>query len=376
MKKYILLLLLAPGIFISCNDNSTEQQASKQGIKERSFGNFEGKAVTEFTITNASGMKVSIIDYGATVTKLIVNDRDGKPGDVILGFDSLSGYLQKNNPYFGSTVGRYANRIANAKFVLNDTTYTLANNNDGQNLHGGLKGFDKVMWGAERLPGDSSIKFSYTSKDGEEGFPGNLKVEVIYSLSSDNGLKIEYAATTDKPTPVNLTNHCYFNLSAGKDSTMLFHLLSINADKYTPVNNKLIPLGEHATVTGTPFNFRQSKLIRQDIGAVNGGFDHNWVLNKKGNELEDVATLFDALSGRFMIVYTTEPGLQFYSGNFLDGTLKNTKAGRRYPKHGALCLEAQHFPDSPNEPGYPTTILKPGETYRQTTIYKFSVINH
>ena len=229
------------------------------------------------------------------------------------------------------------------------------------------------MWNAEKLPGDSSLKLTYMSKDGEEGYPGNLSVEVIYSLSSANELKIEYKATTDKATPVNLTNHCYFNLSAGADSTILGHELMLAADKYTPLNGKLIPLGKNEDVKNTPFDFTSSKLIGKEIDLVKGGYDHNWVLNKTGNGLEKIAVLSHPASGRVMEVFTTEPGIQFYSGNFLDGTLTGCKGVKTYVKHSGLCLETQHFPDSPNQPSFPTTILKPGETYTQTSVYKFSV---
>jgi aldose 1-epimerase len=382
MKKgFLFLLVLCIGLFDSCNENSTggsdnvkaDSTTMKATISERPFGNFEGKAVTEYTIINPSGMQVSILNYGGTVTKIITKDKDGRDGDVILGFDSLSGYLQKGNPYFGCLVGRYANRIANAKFSLDGASYTLAANDNGQSLHGGLKGFDKVMWTAEKLPDSSSLKLTYMSKDGEEGYPGNLKVEVVYSLTPDNELKIEYKASTDKPTPVNLTNHCYFNLSAGADSTILGHDLLIKADKYTPVNAKLIPLGKHEDVKNTAFDFTISKSIGKEINTVKGGYDHNWVLNRTGSGLEKIAILSHAESGRQVDVLTTEPGLQFYSGNFLDGTLTGCKGGKPYVWHGGLCLETQHFPDSPNQPSFPTTILKPGEIYGQLTVYKFSV---
>jgi len=382
MKKQILFLLFGLAtLCISCNNNSSDNNKNvgadsantKAGISEKPFGNFEGKAVTEYTISNASGMQVSILNYGGTVTKIITKDKNGKDGDVILGYDSLSGYLQKTNPYFGCLVGRYANRIANGKFTLDGKEYILAANNNGQSLHGGLKGFDKVMWNAEKLPGDSSLKLTYISKDGEEGYPGNLTVEVVYSLSSANELKIGYKATTDKATPVNLTNHCYFNLSAGTDSTILGHELMLVADKYTPVNDKLIPLGKHNDVKNTPFDFANSKLIGKDIDSVKGGYDHNWVLNRDGNGLEKVAVLFHPASGRIMEVFTTEPGIQFYSGNFLDGTLTGCVGGKPYVLHGGLCLETQHFPDSPNQPSFPNTILKPGETYSHISVYKFSV---
>jgi aldose 1-epimerase len=379
MKKQISFLLVAVTLLcMSCNnssdsDKTNDSDPSKSSITEKPFGNFEGKPVTEYTITNASGMQVSILNYGGTVTRIITKDKDGKDGNVILGYDSLSGYLQKGNPYFGCLVGRYANRIANAKFSLDGATYTLAANNNGQTLHGGLKGYDKVMWGAEKQAGDSSLKLTYLSKDGEEGYPGNLDVEVVYTLTSANELKIEYKATTDKATPVNLTNHCYFNLSAGADSTILGHELMLNADKYTPVNDKLIPLGKHDAVKNTPFDFTAPKLIGKEIDSVKGGYDHNWVLNRTGAGLEKIATLSLASTGRMMEVFTTEPGIQFYSGNFLDGTLSNCNGGKPYVLHGGLCLEAQHFPDSPNQPSFPNTVLKPGETYTQTTVYKFSI---
>jgi aldose 1-epimerase len=378
MKRTIQFVLATIVIAsIGCNNKSkskkNETAAMKPGITEQSFGMYENKPVTEYTITNAMGMQVSIINYGGTVTKLITPDKDGKMGDVVLGFDSLSGYLQKGDPYFGALIGRYGNRIANGKFMLDGKQYTLAQNDHGNSLHGGNKGFDKVYWDTEKMPGDSSLKLNYLSKDGEEGYPGNLNVQVIYTLGSDNSLKIDYSATTDKPTPVNLTNHCYFNLTAGKDSTILDHELSLNADRYTPVNDLLIPTGKIDPVKGTVMDFTTAKKIGRDIDSVKGGYDHNWILNKRGNGLEEAATVYDAGSGRFMEVFTTEPGLQFYSGNFLDGSLTNTKNGLRYVKHGALCLEAQHYPDSPNESSFPSTILKPGETYHQTTVYKFSV---
>ena len=298
-------------------------------------------------------------------------------GDVVLGFETFGGYTQKNEPYMGALVGRYANRIANAKFTLDGKTYKLAPNNFGNSLHGGNVGFDKVIWNVEKI-GDSSLKLTYQSKDGEEGYPGNLNVQVIYTLGSDNSLKIDYTATTDKATPVNLTNHSYFNLSAGKDSTILDHMLQLNAEKYTPVNDQLIPTGQIADVKGTSLDFTSAKAIGKDIGNVKGGFDHNWILNKNGGASgnyreQPAATVFDPGSGRVMEVFTTQPGIQFYSGNFLNGVLQLTKGGQVYIPHAALCLETQHYPDSPNQPSFPSTILKPGETYRQTTVYKFSV---
>ena len=371
MKKFSYLFLIAT--VFACKNKPSADTTATFAVSETVIGNIDTSSITEYTISNPSGMKVSILNYGGTVTKIITKDKAGNDGDVVLGYDSLSGCLQKGNPYFGVLVGRYANRIAKGKFTLDGKEYKLATNNGANALHGGLKGFDKVIWNVEKLPGDSSLQLTYKSHDGEEGYPGNVTATVVYSLSSNNELKIDYKAITDKPTPVNLTNHCYFNLSAGADSTILNHELFIQADKYTPVDTTLIPTGKIELVKETPFDFTVPKLIGKDLDKVKGGFDHNWVLNRTGNGLEKIATVYHAASGRFMEVYTTEPGIQFYSGNFLDGTLTNTKSGKKYVQHAALCLETQHFPDSPNEPTFPNTILKPGETYAHTTVYKFSV---
>jgi len=362
---------------IACNNSSNEtkpenEMEKKATITEKPFGNYEGKPVTEYTLTNSNGMQVGIINYGGAISKIITPDKSGAMGDVVTGFESLDGFLQKGVPYFGALVGRYGNRIANGKFSLDGKEYTLAKNDNGNTLHGGNKGYDKVYWNIEKMDGDSSLKLSYLSKDGEEGYPGSLNIVVVYTLSSDNGLKIDYSATTDKATPINLTSHGYFNLSAWKDSTIEGHELMIKSDKYTPVNATLIPTGEMTPVAGGPMDFNTAKKVGRDIDQVKGGYDHNWILNKTGNSLELVATLYDPSSGRQMEVWTTEPGLQFYSGNFLDGKLTDTKNGLKYIKHGALCLETQHFPDSPNEPSFPSCILKPGEIYHHTTVYKFS----
>ena len=376
-------LLIAPLVLsiMSCNNSSRQTTSSsdttnkkeiKVGITQKPFGNYEGQAITEYTLTNINGMQLSIINYGGAITKLTAPDKDGKFADVVLGFDSLSGYLQKGNPYFGALIGRYGNRIAKAKFTLDGKTYTLAANNNGNSLHGGSKGFDKVVWNAKEQD-DNSLKLTYKNKDGEEGYPGNLDVTVIYTLTTDNAVKIDYTATTDKATPVNLTNHAYYNLSGGTEATILDHELQINAGKYTPVDSLLIPTGQIADVKGTPMDFTTSKPVGKDIAKVKGGFDHNWVLNKNSKVFEKIATLYHPKSGRVMGVYTTEPGLQFYSGNFLDGTLTNTKGGAKYVKHSGLCLETQHCPDSPNQPNFPNTILKPGETYTQMTVYKFAL---
>jgi len=369
---YFVILLCS--FACNSNNNAPSKEANramtdsmKASITEHSFGSYNNSAVTEYTLKNSSGMEVSILNYGGTITKLMVPDKEGKIGDVVLGFESFEGYRQKTNPYMGALVGRYANRIAGAKFAIDGKTYHLAPNNFGNSLHGGNVGFDKVLWTVTKI-GDSSLKLAFQSKDGEEGYPGTLNAEVIYTLGTDNSLKIDYTATTDKATPINLTNHSYFNLSAGNDSTILSHVVQLNADKYTPVNDQLIPTGQIADVKGTPFDFTTPKAVGKDIDKVKGGYDHNWVLKD-----QRAAAVYDPASGRFMEVFTTQPGVQFYTGNFLNGTLTNTKSGKKYVQHAGLCLETQHYPDSPNQPSFPTTILKPGETYKQTTVYKFSV---
>jgi len=372
-----LVILIAASILFGCKlmPKKEEKENIKPMTGKTLYGMIGADSVFQYTLTNKSGMVVKILNYGGTVTDIITPDKNGKMGDVVLGYDSLEGYLQTGNPYFGCLVGRYGNRIANAKFTLDGKEYTLAVNNAPNTLHGGLKGFDKVIWTVKSID-DSNLSLSYLSKDGEEGYPGNLSVDVIYSLSDDNGLKIDYTAVTDRATPLNLTNHCYFNLSAGADSTILDHELMLKADKYTPVDATLIPTGKIDDVKGTPMDFTTSKKVGKDIANVTGGYDHNWVINRSGNDLELIGSVYHAGSGRYMEVFTTQPGIQFYTGNFLDGTLKNTRDGMKYVKHAALCLETQHFPDSPNQPSFPNTILKPGEIYHHTTVYKFSTKNH
>lgn len=372
----ILTLVSCSALLFACNNETaapaTPAQKDSTNAGTAAYGETDGQTIRQYKLSNSQGTQVHIINYGGTITDLIVADRNKKPGNVVLGFENLQGYLQKGNPYFGALIGRYGNRIAQGKFSLDGKAYTLAQNNNGNTLHGGIKGFDKVVWTANALPGDSSLELTYVSKDGEEGYPGNLSVKVVYKLSSANELWIDYTATTDKATPVNLTNHAYFNLSGGTDSTVLDHELMINAAQYTAVNDQLIPTGQLPSVKGGPMDFTTAKKIGRDIGNVKGGYDHNWVLTRNGSGLQSVALLYHAASGRAMEVLTTEPGIQFYSGNFLDGTLTNTRAGTRYVKHAGLCLETQHYPDSPNQPSFPSTILTPGKTYRQTTVYKFS----
>jgi aldose 1-epimerase len=371
MKKTMFLLLPAVALFVFACKNENKQTEVAHAALEKVYGMIGTDTVKQYTLANASGMKVSILNYGGTVTNLVTPDKSGQPGDVILGYDSLSGYLQSGNPYFGCLVGRYANRIAQGKFTLDGTAYTLAQNNGQNALHGGIKGFDKVIWQAELL-GDTSLKLVYISKDGEEGYPGTLTSTVVYTLTAANELKMEYSATTDKPTPVNLTNHCYFNLSAGKDSTILNHELTLHANQFTEVNDQLIPTGKLPDVKGTPMDFTTAKQVGKEIASVKGGYDHNWVLDRKANGLQPAGALYDPSSGRYMEVLTTQPGIQFYTGNFLNGSLRN-RDGKTIVKHGGLCLETQHYPDGPNQPSFPNTILKPGETYHHITVYKFSV---
>jgi aldose 1-epimerase len=357
----------------SCNDKkNSETMESKTGITKTAWGNANGKEVFLYTLTNANGVQVKISTYGGIVTSWIAPDKNNTTSSIVLGFDSLSGYLAKP-PYFGALVGRYGNRIAKGKFTIEGKEYTLATNNGVNHLHGGIKGFDKQVWDAATGSDTSAtLLLSYISKDGEEGYPGNLKVAVRYTLTDNDELKVDYTATTDKATPVNLTNHSYFNLTGDVANTILDHTLMIAADNYTPVDSGLIPTGEIRSVKGTPFDFTSPKKVGLEIDKVQGGYDHNFVLSKKDASLQIVATVSDSVSGRVLEVFTTEPGIQFYTGNFLNGAIK-TSDGKPINKQTALCLETQHFPDSPNQPSFPTTILQPGETYHTTTIYKLSV---
>lgn len=326
----------------------------------------------EFSFTNASGMELGVINYGGTITRILAPDREGRLEDVVLGFTSLKDYELPSNPHLGSITGRFANRIAKGRFELDGKVYQLPINNNGNALHGGVSGFDKKIWDATVLPG-GRLRLSYLSKDGEEGFPGNCQVDVYYSLTDRNEVYIEYTATSDKPTPFNITNHSYFNLSAGREATVLGHEIAINADAYLPVDSGFIPTGELALLQGTEMDFRQQRLIGTYVhDIVGGGYDHNYVLNKAApGEPELAATVYHSPSGRVLEMFTTEPGVQFYTGNFLSGSITG-KNGTVYGKHSGFCLEAQHFPDSPNRPAFPDTTLRPGQTYTQTTIYRFS----
>ena len=343
----------------------------------------DGQAVQLFTLTNAHGLKATISTYGGTLTSLLTPDRTGQLGDVVLGFDNLAGYTSdlylKEGPYFGALIGRYGNRIKQGKFSLDGKTYTLALNNAPNTLHGGKRGFDKVVWTAQpgSLADGQTLALSYTSKDGEEGYPGTLTVKVVYTLTENDALRLDYTATTDKATPLNLTSHSYFNLNHGKAKNALGHVLTLNADRFTVVDATLIPTGELRAVQGTPMDFRTPHAIGERIaqvpGAAPGGYDHNWVLADQIRTAPTLAaTVFEPVTGRTMQVYTDQPGIQFYSGNFLKGNLKG-KGGVTYPQHYGFCLETQHFPDSPNQPKFPGTVLKPGETFHSLTEYRFGV---
>ena len=371
----LLVVIIISTLFIKCNNGSENKNTttSKAGITKQDWGEFDGKQVYLFTLQNNNGTTVTISNYGGTVTSFVTPDKNGKKSSIIIGFDSLHSYLQ-HPPYFGALIGRYGNRIGDAKFTLDGTTYKLAANDGKNHLHGGLKGFDKVVWDAT-IPNDSipSLTLKYLSKDGEEGYPGNLQVTVQYTLTDEDGLQIEYSAITDKATPVNLTNHSYFNLSGDVSNTILNEKLMIDADNYTPVDSTLIPTGEIKSVKGTPFDFTSPKLIGRDIDSVKGGYDHNWVLNRETVDgLELAASVYEPQSGRYMEVLTTQPGIQFYGGNFFDGKHKG-KSGKTYNYRETFALETQHFPDSPNQPNFPSTILRPGEKFHSVTKYKLSV---
>ncbi len=338
----------------------------------------DGQKASLYTLTNAGGAVARITNYGGIITELWMPDKTGALAYVVLGFDTLQGYMP-NAPYFGAIIGRYGNRIGKAAFELDGRTYTLAGNDKGNHLHGGVKGFDKVLWQAEPIETKDGVglRLRYVSKDMEEGYPGNLEVTVVYTLTNANELRIDYTATTDKPTVCNLTNHSYFNLAGQGSGDILGHILTLNADHYTPVNAGLIPIGQIAPVNGTPMDFTAPTAIGARINSdheqikFGGGYDHNWVLNKKAGQLSLAATVYEPTSGRVMEVWTTEPAIQFYAGNFLDGTLTG-KTGKVYKHRYGFCLETQHYPDSPNQPSFPSTTLRPGQTYRTTTVHKFS----
>jgi len=373
----ILSVSLSAALFVGCADVSKTSQRKGQ-IIVKPFGLApDGARVNLYTLRNNKGAEVGICNYGGLVIFLKVPDRHGKFADVVLGYDNLPDYI-KDTPYFGALIGRYGNRIAKGKFTLDGKEYTLAVNNGPNALHGGLKGFDKVVWEARFLATHAgpSLELVYVSKDGEEGYPGTLSVKAIYTLTEDNALMLDYVATTDKDTVLNLTHHSYFNL-AGKGD-ILNHQVMMPADKFTPVDVNLIPTGELKPVDGSPFDFRTPTAIGARIGQEDeqlkfgGGYDHNWVINKPMGQLGLMARVYEPTSGRVMEVWSTDPGLQFYSGNFLDGKNKG-KGGWVYKYRNGFCMEPQHYPDSPNQPNFPSVVLKPGQTYRNTIIYKFSV---
>ena len=372
---------------------------AKASLTRAPFGRMaDGTAVEIFTLTSGAGMEVRTMPYGAAIVSIRVPDRHGAADDVVLGFDTLDDYVTKNR-FFGVVAGRYGNRIAKGRFTLDGKTYSLATNNGVNHLHGGVKGFDKVVWNAEPFERDGTvgIVYSHTSPDGDEGYPGTLNAHVTYTLSSTNALTVDYDATTDKPTPINLTQHSYFNLAGDGSGDILGHQLTLDADRFTPVDDTLIPTGELAPVAGTPFDFRQPMSVGARIGAdhpqlkAGNGYDHNFVLNKtsggsKGpasrtdgsggsatpTQPEHAARVVDPKSGRTLDVSTTQPGVQFYSGNFLDGRVTG-KSGHVYARRSGLCLETQHFPDSPNHPDFPSTILRPGERFQSRTVFAFGV---
>ena len=384
MKKNILILSLIISTLISCSTKKTEQSDdnSMKNIELKQFGKLnDSTSAMVYTLKNASGMEVAITNFGGYVLSIKVPDKDGNYTDVVHSCDSLPQYV-KGTPFFGPIVGRYGNRIGNGTFNLDGKTYTLAKNNGPNSLHGGKVGFDKKLWAATIIDGEEpALKLNYTSPDMEEGYPGNLAVEVTYTLQKDNALKIEYKAVTDKATVVNLTNHTYFNLAgANGTNTILDHELTLNADKITPVDATLIPTGELMPVAGTPFDFQKSTRIGARIDDTSdvqikygGGYDHCWVFADSSKTLKPGATVYEPTSGRVMEMFTTEPAVQFYTGNFLNGSAVGKGGKVKYEKRSGFCLETQHYPDSPNKPQFPSTVLRPGETYATTTVYKFSV---
>ncbi|MBS1791571.1 MAG: galactose mutarotase [Acidobacteria bacterium] len=378
-----LLALCACGHHAAETSNSPSTETTAKGteakLKKESFGKLpDGTQVDVYTLTNKNGVEAKITNYGATLTSVKVPDRNGKMDDVVLGYDSIDGYLAKN-PHLGAIAGRYANRIANGEFKLDGKTYTLAKNNGPNHLHGGPNGFYKQLWTASDATGKDgqAVSFKYLSKDGEENYPGNLTATVTYTLTDNNELKIDYQATTDKDTVVNLTNHSYFNLAGAGNGDVLKQQLKINAKQFTPVDKTMIPTGKLENLAGTPLDFSKLTAIGDRIDStyeqlvLGKGYDHNYVLATGGSLTQQAVEAYDPGSGRVMEVFTDQPGVQLYSANHLDGTIIG-KGGKSYPARGAFCLETQHFPDSPNKPNFPTTVLKPGETFHSTTIFKFS----
>lgn len=379
MKSRLVAIALIAGIILSMAGHWNDKVEANPMTKKQLFGKTaDGNEIYLYTLTNKSGMEADIINFGGTLVSLKIPDRSGKFADVVLGYDTLAEY-ENGGSYFGATVGRYGNRIAHGKFTLDGFEYILAKNDGENSLHGGIKGFNKVVWTAKEIPSNdgSALQLNYLSKDGEEGYPGNLSVQVVYTLTDRNELRIDYSASTDKDTVLNLTHHSYFNLKGQGEGDILDHRVTLNADRFTPVDSGLIPTGELRTVKGTPFDFTAPTAIGARINQDNEqlklgkGYDHNWVLNRKaGDALSLAAKVEETTSGRVMEVWTTEPGVQFYTGNFLDG--KSGKGRKAYNLRNALCLETQHYPDSPNHPAFPTTELKPGQHLHSQTVYRFS----
>ncbi len=369
--RYSTIKSLIIVVFALCLTAHAGAEEITMTIEKDSFGKTKsGAEVARYTLTNTNGLKAVVINYGAILLGIEVPDRDGNISDVTLGLATLAEY-EESSPYFGAVVGRYANRIENGRFTLDGAEYKLVQNDGTNHLHGGAIGFDKVIWDATHFStGDEvGVEFSYLSKDGDEGYPGNLKCKMRYTLTNNNELKFSYEAETDKPTVINLTQHSYWNLAG--EGSVLDHELTINADKYTPVDDRLIPLADHAGVAGTPMDFTTPHTVGERIDQVKGGYDHNYVLNRTGEGIVFAARVYDPKSGRVMEVYTDQPGLQLYSGNFLDGTLSGG-GGAVYRKHAAICLETDKFPNSPNRPDFPSVILRPGEKYTHETVHKFS----
>jgi aldose 1-epimerase len=381
--QLISTLLIANLLFFACKQEATPKMVApkKVNIEKSVFGTLpDGRAVDLYTLRNQKGMEVKIMTYGGAIVNWTAPDRNGKYDDIVLGCDSLAGYL-RGTPYFGALIGRYGNRIAKGKFTLDNKKYTLATNNIGNHLHGGVTGFDKVLWTATAIGSEEPVlELTYMSKDGEEGYPGNLQIKVEYVLLNDNSLKMDYTATTDKKTIVNLTNHAYFNLTGAGKGDILNHELMLDAATFLPVDKTLIPMKSAKKVAETVFDFTKSTKIGARINdktdqqiVFGGGYDHCWVLNDQTKNMKTAAVLTEPTSGRVMTVRTTEPAIQFYTGNFLDGKVIG-KGNVPYQIRSGLCLETEHFPDSPNRADYPTTVLNVGETYRTTSVYEFSVV--
>lgn len=370
--KNTLILLLSVVLFSCAKPKNLPVLIDEDTFKTE----HDGKTVALYTLRNANGLVTQITNYGGKVVNLWTPDKSGDFADIVIGYETSAEYLKTTEIYYGTIIGRYGNRIANGQFTLNDSVYTLATNNMPNHLHGGIKGFNNVVWDAKKLD-DQTLELTYLSVDGEEGYPGNLNVKVVYKLTDENELKVEYWATTDKPTPVNLTQHSFFNLKGAGNGDVNDHVMQIMADSFTPVDSTLIPTGEIATVDGTPFDFRTPTAIGARINEdhiqlkYGNGYDHNWVLNKAETGLTHAAKVLEPTSGRTLEVYTNEPGIQFYGGNFMTG--KDTGKGKIFAYRGAFCLETQHFPDSPNKPQFPSTILNPGLEYYSVCVYKFGV---